>query len=98
MSKHEDVQNIIGLVSRLNNDELNEVITACQDRKKRLSLMKKLSFSVGEEVWFLDRGMKVFGTIRKINRKYIVVQTDERTQWKCSPLLLNSVEEEMSNG
>jgi len=98
MSNHEDVQNIIGLVSRLNNDELNEVIVSCQHRKKMLSTLKKNSFTIGEDVWFLDRGMKVFGTITKINRKYIVVQTDERTQWNCSPLLLNSVEEEMSNG
>ena len=97
MSKYEDVQKIIGLVCRLDNDELNEVIVSCQHRKNMLRTLKKNSFRLGQDVWFSEKGMKVFGSITKINRKYIVVQTDRATSWNCSPLLLNSVEEEVSN-
>tara|TARA_Y100000593_G_C4314588_1_gene340177 strand:+ start:844 stop:1113 length:270 start_codon:yes stop_codon:yes gene_type:complete len=85
-----NIQEIKSGVLGLDNNELNEIISTINYRRKELNRQVKNQFSVGDRVWFNSRkGTKIEGEITKINRKNIVVKQDDSfTSWNVSPSLL----------
>jgi|TARA_B110000483_G_scaffold219553_1_gene273831 hypothetical protein len=71
------------------HSELRALIVLVNAKKKDLQQETKSQFSVGDSVYFLDRGMKVTGRIIKIMPKNIKVLT-ENNSWKVSPSLLRA--------
>jgi hypothetical protein len=54
-----------------------------------------LSFVVGQKVWFMSRkigGVRVEGTVIRINKKSISVHTDSMGKWNVAPSLLSPCE------
>jgi hypothetical protein len=77
-------------IRNADNDTLDAIISMVRARRSMISQEIKGSFSVGDAVFFNDkRGMKVTGTILKINPKTIRVSTTNG-MWKVSPSLLKA--------
>ena len=74
MNKIQDL--ITGIHNIKTNEDLNLIVEAVKLKRQYLERTAVRQFIVGEKVQFTNRkGMPVGGTIRKINRKYIVVDT-----------------------
>ena len=74
MKKIQDI--ITGIHNIQTNEDLNLIVEAVKLKRQYLERTAVRQFVVGEKVQFTNRkGMPVGGTIRKINRKYIVVDT-----------------------
>lgn len=74
MNKIQDI--ITGIHNIQTNADLNLIVEAVKLKRQYLERTAVRQFIVGEKVQFTNRkGMPVGGTIRKINRKYIVVDT-----------------------
>lgn len=74
MNKIQDI--ITGIHNVQTNEDLNLIVEAVKLKRQYLERTAVRQFIVGEKVQFTNRkGMPVGGTIRKINRKYIVVDT-----------------------
>ena len=74
MKKIQDI--ITGIHNIQTNEDLNLIVEAVKLKRQYLERTAVRQFIVGEKVQFTNRkGMPVGGTIRKINRKYIVVDT-----------------------
>ncbi|MBK5943068.1 transposase [Halorhodospira sp. 9621] len=66
--------------------ELNEIICRRIDElraRQDLDVLKHLR--LGQEVSFESREGEVFGRVVKINRKTVVVHTEDHRQWKVPP-------------
>ena len=73
-----------------NTDILNEIIAEVKLRQRTLQAEIGSTFRVGDAVYFdSKRGMRVTGTIEKINRKTIKVATPTG-RWSVSPSLLKA--------
>jgi len=74
MNKIQDL--ITGIHNIKTNEDLNLIVEAIKLKRQYLERTAVRQFIVGEKVQFTNRkGVPVGGTIRKINRKYIVVDT-----------------------
>ena len=74
MNKIQDL--IAGIHNIKTNEDLNLIVEAVKLKRQYLERTAVRQFIVGEKVQFTNRkGVPVGGTIRKINRKYIVVDT-----------------------
>tara|TARA_B100000900_G_scaffold377029_1_gene360138 strand:+ start:405 stop:680 length:276 start_codon:yes stop_codon:yes gene_type:complete len=74
MKKIQDL--ITGIHNIKTNEDLNLIVEAVKLKRQYLERTAVRQFIVGEKVQFTNRrGVPVGGTIRKINRKYIVVDT-----------------------
>lgn len=63
-------------IYKMNSDELDQVIEAIKLKRQYLTKQAVRSFVVGDSVRFKNRsGAYVSGTVKKVNRKYIVVHT-----------------------
>ena len=66
------------LVYQMDNDQLNQLVESIKLKRTHLSRQAVRSFSVGNVVSFTSRdGNTYTGTVRKVNRKYIVVDTPQ---------------------
>ena len=74
------------------NEEINEIAELIRMRKEMLSKEKMREMNVGDKVFFISKGSKVKGTIRKKNIKRIVVDTDQGG-WNVPASMLTLVEE-----
>ena len=85
-----NIQEIKSGVLGLDNNELNDIVSTINYRRKELNRQVKNQFSVGDVVWFNSRkGTKIEGEITKINRKNIVVSQDNSyVSWNVTPSLL----------
>ena len=74
MKKIQDI--ITGIHNIQTNADLNLIVEAVKLKRQYVERTAVRQFIVGEKVQFTNRrGVPVGGTIRKINRKYIVVDT-----------------------
>jgi len=74
MKKIQDI--ITGIHNIQTNEDLNLIVEAVKLKRQYLERTAVRQFIVGEKVQFTNRrSVPVGGTIRKINRKYIVVDT-----------------------
>tara|TARA_B100000809_G_scaffold258713_1_gene302372 strand:+ start:314 stop:586 length:273 start_codon:yes stop_codon:yes gene_type:complete len=74
------------------NEEVNEIAELIRIRKEMLSKEKMREMNIGDKVFFISKGSKVKGTIRKKNIKRIVVDTDQGG-WNVPASMLTLVEE-----
>jgi hypothetical protein len=82
----------ITAIQKMNNDELNAVVRAINDRRTYLARQSANTFQVGDRVSFAARGMQVLGTVTKINIKTVQVkQSNTATVWKVHASLLKPV-------
>ena len=83
-------QTTVETIRNANLDELNTIIALVRDRQRSIQVEVGSNFRIGDSVSFNDkRGAKVTGTITKINRKSIKVDTGGYI-WNVSPSLLNA--------
>lgn len=86
------VQTAIDAIHKMNNNELNQVVSAIKLRRNYLTRQKAVTFMVGDRVSFAARGMQVLGTVTKVNPKTILVKQDNTfTTWKVHASLLTPV-------
>ena len=86
------VQTAIDAIHKMNNDELNQVVSAIKLRRNYLTRQRAVTFMVGDRVSFAARGMQVLGTVTKVNPKTIQVKQDNSfTTWKVHASLLSPV-------
>ena len=79
-------------IHKMDNDQLNAVVRAINDRRTYLTRQKAVTFAVGDRVSFAARGMQVLGTVTKVNIKTIQVKQDNAyTMWKVHASLLSPV-------
>ncbi len=66
------------LVYQMDNDQLNQLVESIKLKRTHLSRQAVRSFAVGNEVSFTSRDGRTYtGTVRKVNRKYVVVDTPQ---------------------
>jgi len=67
-----------------------EVVAIIKHRRKMESEDMKASLSVGDKVWFTDRGYRINCTVTKIMRTKAIVKVDGSPQsWKITMSALN---------
>ena len=81
---------IQAMIMNMDNDEMNSLIETIKFRRNQLQSDAKKLFRVGDKVYFVSKKQgKVYGTVEKINRKYILVdQTNGMQSWRVSPTFL----------
>ena len=81
------------LVYQMDNDQLNQLVEAVKLKRTHLSRQAVRAFSVRDAVQFTSRdGTTYTGTIRKVNRKYIVVDTVRNGSYRVPATMLQSLE------
>lgn len=69
------MKNFYSIVSDMNNDELNSLISAIKDRRNAIGNEKKDWLKVGGKVCFDHSGKHYVGDIREIKRTKAIVNT-----------------------
>ena len=83
----------VELIYQMDNDQLNEIVEAIKLKRTYLAKQAVRSFLVGDIVQFTKKdGMQVSGQVRKINKKYIIVnESATGTQWKVPGTMLTKL-------
>ena len=83
----------VELIYQMDNDQLNEVVEAIKLKRTYLSRQAVKGFLVGDIVQFTKKnGMQVSGQIRKVNKKYIIVNDSATgTQWRVPGTMLTKL-------
>ena len=76
-SRDKNVITVHKYIRNANNEEITELTELIKIRKEILSQHKMNSMEVGDKVFFISKGKKVQGTIRKKNIKRLVVDTEQ---------------------
>ena len=72
--------------------DLNEQICLRIDYLRARNDMLMLShLRLGQQVNFMAPEGRVFGTLIKLNKKSVVIVSDDKKQWKVPPALVNVV-------
>jgi len=92
-----NVKNIIqGIYSIDSNDELNQIVEAIKLKRTQLSRQAVRNFTVGDMVQFTSSrtGGTVNATVKKVNRKYVIVSTHiGGEQWRVPATMLTHIQE-----
>jgi hypothetical protein len=88
--KQQTLPEIQAMIMNMDNDEMNSLIETIKFRRNQIQSEAKKLFRVGDKVYFVNKKQgKVYGTVEKINRKYILVdQTNGMMSWRVSPTFL----------
>ena len=71
------------LIYQIDNDQLNQVIEAIKLKRNHIATQAVRSFMVGDIVGFTGKfGKQVSGKIKKINKKYIIIDCGTDGQWR----------------
>ena len=87
------VSDIQKAISKLNHDELNDLVRAINTRRKVIDRQAITQFCVGDQVWFSGKGRIVNGVVTKVNRKTIAVKAVGNQMWRVSASLLKHCNE-----
>ena len=82
-----EVQTAITLIRNMNSDQLNQVVEAIQMQRTWLSRTAIRNFTVGDEVEFNGKRGYKSGTVKKINKKYVIVDCGSE-QWRVPATML----------
>jgi len=88
------VESIKADIKNLNDDQLNEVVEAIKMRRQMLTRENVRQLRAGAIVKFTRSrtGGTVTGTVRKVNRKFVIVeQSIGGTNWKVPANMLTVV-------
>jgi len=92
-----NVKNIIqGIYSIDSNNELNQIVEAIKLKRTQLSRQAVRNFTVGDMVQFTSSrtGGTVNATVKKVNRKYVIVSTHiGGEQWRVPATMLTHIQE-----
>lgn len=93
MSNH--VTKAVEAIYKMDNDELNQVVEAIKLKRQFLAKQAVKKFVVGDMVQFTNRsGGTINGTVRKVNRKYIIVDAHiGGTRYQVPATMLRSISE-----
>ena len=84
-----NMETVIDQILLMNNDQLNAVIDAVKQRRNWNARQVTRGMRVGDRVSFHNRNAKMIGTVTKVNRKTVIVQSVATNQlWKVSASLL----------
>jgi hypothetical protein len=76
-----------------NYDDIKAVYAAAAAQRDALARVQVATLSVGDEVSFSARSGRIFGQVKKVNRKTILVQgRNTSTVWKVPAAMLTKVE------
>jgi len=81
------------LVYQMDNDQLNQIIEAVKLKRQHLTKQNIRSFSVGDVVEYQGRNGYTQGVVKKINRKYVVVDAGVNGQWRVPANMLSPAKE-----
>ena len=83
------------LIYQMDNNQLNQIIEAIKLKRQYLTKQAVRSFCIGDIVRFRSRtGGVVTGSVKKVNRKYIVVRAHiGGTQYRVPATMLEQVKE-----
>lgn len=78
-------------IYELDSSEIRECYDLLRAQQDRLTREATECFFIGDEVFFQSRkGMKVYGTVEKVNRKTIIVKEEDSFRtWRVSANLLH---------
>jgi hypothetical protein len=86
-----NVQQIISLIHKVqSNDELNQILDAWKLKRTYLTRQNVRQLAVGDKVQWEGRNGFSKGTVTKINRKYIIVDTGFG-KWRVPANMLEKV-------
>lgn len=71
------------LIYQMDQDQLNQVIEAIKLKRNHIATQAVRSFMIGDIVGFTGKkGNQVSGKIKKINKKYIIIDCGTQGQWR----------------
>jgi len=80
------------LVYQMDNDQLNQIIDAVKLKRQHLTKQMIRSFSIGDVVLYDGRNGHTEGVVKKVNRKYVVVDAGVDGQWRVPANMLTKKE------
>ena len=84
-----NVQTAITAIRNMTSDELNQVAEAIKLQRTFNARATARSLTVGDVVEFTGRGGRtVVGTVEKINRKTVIVNSPTQGKWKVTASML----------
>jgi len=83
----------VELIYQMDNNQLNEVVEAIKLKRTHIAKQAVKSFLVGDIVQFTKKnGVSVSGQVRKVNKKYIIVnESATGTQWRVPATMLTKL-------
>ena len=84
----------VELIYQMDSDQLREVADAIQLKRQYLAKQAIKNFIVGDMVQFTSRrtGGKVNATVKKVNKKYVIVSTHiGGEQWRVPATMLTKL-------
>lgn len=91
-----NVTKAVEAIYKMDNDELSQVVEAIKLKRQYLSRQAVRNFVVGDMVQFTSSktGGKVNATVKKVNRKYVVVTAHiGGQQWRVPATMLTHIKE-----
>ena len=96
--KYQDLMQVVNAVKSMNNKELNLIVDAVNQNRKRASVLYSTKFHVGQKVMFgkMNSGLQRVGVIQKMNPAKAVVQvydnsTKNVNNWRVPYSLMKAV-------
>ena len=86
----------VELIYQMDSDQLREVADAIQLKRQYLAKQAIKNFIIGDMVQFTSRrtGGKVNATVKKVNKKYVIVSTHiGGEQWRVPTTMLTKISE-----
>jgi glutamate dehydrogenase/leucine dehydrogenase len=86
------VESVKADISKMSNEQLNEVVASINMRRQRLTKQAIRSVIPGDIVSFETRNGPVTGKVRKVNRKTVTVgESNSINSWKVPANLLTKL-------
>ena len=96
--KYQDLMQVVNAVKSMNNKELNLIVDAVNQNRKRASVLSSTKFHVGQRVMFgkMNSGLQRVGVIQKMNPAKAVIQvydnsTKKLNNWRVPYSLMKAV-------
>ena len=84
---------LMTLLLQLDRDEVNEVYDVLKHHIHSLNRHSKNALSVGDKVWFTDKGKRIDCYVEKINRTKVIVRPlDGGRGWRVGASILSPIE------
>ena len=89
---HNNLNTLQTILGKMEPQDFNVVNDIVRKAFSHAQLRAGGKFAIGDRVsWDSKRDVAMLGTIKKINRKTIIVETDSAGTWKVSPSMLKLV-------
>ena len=96
--KYQDLMQVVNAVKSMNSKEINLIIDAIKQNRKKTSVLSSTKFHVGQRVMFgkMNSGLQRVGVIQKMNPAKAVIQvydnsTENLNNWRVPYSLMKAV-------